>query len=76
MPVAILQETTGGPGDMLLFPPAHPGLRFTEPLARAGLYFHEDEFVPVPGYDIDFTPGQGIPIVPVENDMTLPPQKR
>lgn len=76
VPVAFLQKTTGGPGNVLLLPRAYPGLRIAEPLARPGLDFHEDEFLPVPGHDIDFTPGYGIPVVPGEYGMALPAEKR
>lgn len=75
VPVAFLQKTTGGPGDVLLFSGVDPGLWIAEPPARPGLDFHEDELLPVPGYDIDFVPGNGIPVVPGENVMALPAEK-
>ena len=56
MPVAFLQETTGGPGDMALLSRVDPGMRIAEPPPGSGLDLHEDEFFPVPGDEVDFTP--------------------
>ena len=76
VPVAFLQKTTGGPDHMVLFPRIDPGLGIAEPPAGPGLDFHEDDFLSVPGHDIDFIPGYGIPVVPGENGMALPAEKR
>lgn len=73
---SILQEPAGGPGDMPLFPRVHPGLRIAEPPAGAGLDFHEDEFVSVPGDEVDFASGGGIPEIPGQYGMALPAQER
>ena len=75
MPVPFLQETTGGPGDMALLSRVDPGMRIAEPPPGSGLDFHEDEFFPVPGDEVDFTPGDGIPVVSGQNGMALPAQE-
>ena len=75
MPVAFLQETMGGPGDMTLFSSVDPGLRIAEPPAGSGLDFHEDKFFAVPGDEVYFTTGDGIPVVSGQNGMALPAQE-
>ena len=75
VPVALQEKATGGAGDMLLLPGVDPGLGIAEPAPRTGLHLHEDDFFIVPGNDVYFAAGYGIPVIPGQHGMALAPQE-